>query len=68
MSGSLTPRTSGKNVFNLAVTFGPAPCYLPNKNANGIAITYALTNGKSQFVAAVIDDTRTYGAAIVGSR
>lgn len=68
VSGTLVPRPSGKNVFNLDVTFGPAPCYLPNTKATGIAISYPLPGGGSQFVAGVIDDTRTYGAAIVGTR
>jgi hypothetical protein len=68
VSGTLVPRPSGKNVFNLDVTFGPAPCYLPNKKTTGIAISYPLPGGGSQFVAGVIDDTRTYGAAIVGTR
>ena len=49
-SGTVTPRPSGKNVFNVALTFGPAPCALPGQTGTGIAITYPLANGQSQLV------------------
>lgn len=67
-SGSITPRPSGKNVFNVAFTFGASPCALPNTSATGIAVAYPITGGRTQLLVAAIDGTRTYGAAVVGIR
>lgn len=67
-SGTVTPRPSGKNVFNVALNFGPAPCALPNQPANGIALTHPLTNGKSQLLVAVNNAARTMGTAAFGTR
>lgn len=67
-SGTVTPRPSGKNVFNVAVSFGAAPCALAGQAATGIAIAYPLANGKTQLLVSVVDGTRTYGSALFGSR
>ena len=37
-AGTVLPRPSGKNVFNVSLTFGPAPCALPGQAAAGIAV------------------------------
>ena len=67
-SGTATPRASGKNVFNTTMTFGPAPCALPNQTASGIAVVYPLTSGQSQVIFAQVDSTRSYGSAAFGTR
>ncbi len=67
-SGTVTPRASGKNVFNLAFTFGASPCALPGTAASGIAVAYPLTNGTTQLIVAATEGSRTYGAAAVGTR
>lgn len=67
-TGSVLPRASGKNVFNLTLSFGGSPCALPNQTASGLAITYPLGNGKSQLIFAAIDSTRTYGSAGMATR
>lgn len=67
-SGTITPRTSGKNVFNTTMIFGPAPCGLPNQTASGIALSYPLANGTTQLILAQFDSTRTYGSAAFGTR
>ena len=67
-SGTVTPRASGKNVFNTSLTFGLAPCALPNQTATGIAVAYPLTTGRTQLIVAVTDSARTVGAAVVGTR
>lgn len=67
-TGTITPRASGKNVFNVAMTFGAAPCALPGQSATGIALVYPLTSGKTQLLAAAVDATRSYGAAVFGTR
>lgn len=67
-SGTFTPRASGKNVFDVAITFGPAPCKLPGESIRGIAIDYLLTNGQRQLIVAGIDAARTGTAAFFGVR
>ena len=67
-SGTVTPRPSGKNVFNVALTFGAAPCGLPNQFASGIALAYPLGNGKTELLAAVTNLTDTHGIVVSGTR
>lgn len=67
-SGTVTPRASGKNVFDTTMTFGPAPCGLAGQTASGIALSYPLASGKTQLVLAQVDSTRTYGSAAFGTR
>lgn len=67
-NGTLTPRASGKNVFNFAATFGAAPCTLPGQSFSGIAVDYLLANGTRQLVAAGVDAGRTTGTSVFGVR
>jgi hypothetical protein len=67
-SGTVAPRASGKNVFNVSLTFGAAPCSLPGTAASGIAVAYPLANGQTQLLVAVTEGTRTYGTAAFGTR
>lgn len=67
-SGMATPRSSGKNVFNLSITFGSAPCALPGQSATGIAINYPVTGGKNQLLIAGLNASRTAGTAAFGTR
>lgn len=67
-TGTFTPRASGKNVFDVSIVFGAAPCGLPGQSASGIALAYPLTNGKTQLLAAATDSTRSRGAVVFGTR
>jgi hypothetical protein len=67
-TGTVTPRSSGKNVFNLKVTFGSNGCALPGVTATGIAIAYPLSTGQTQIIAAVTNSARTEGVAVFGIR
>lgn len=67
-SGTVTPRASGKNVYDVRLQFGASPCALPGQVANGIAVAYAVDGGKTQLVVAAVDSTRTYGVAALASR
>jgi hypothetical protein len=64
-SGTVTPRASGKNVFNVALSFGASPCVLAGQAATGIALAYPLGSGKTQLIVAVTDAGRTVGSALV---
>jgi hypothetical protein len=44
-TGTATPRASGKNVFNISLTFGPAPCLLPNVSGSGVALASRAAGG-----------------------
>jgi hypothetical protein len=66
-SGGITPRASGKNVFDVALTFGPSPCRLAGKLSSGIAVEY-VSGGKRQLLIAGTDTTRTSGTAFFGQR
>ena len=67
-AGTVLPRPSGKNVFNVSLTFGAAPCALPGQVASGIAVAYPVGTGQTQLLVAVTNAARTAGAAIVGVR
>lgn len=67
-SGTVVPRASGKNVFNVSLTFGAAPCALPGTGASGIAVAYPISGGQTQLLVAVTEGSRTYGAAAYGTR
>lgn len=67
-SGSINPRPSGKNVFNVSLTFGGAPCALPGQTVTGIALAYPLSTGQTQVIAAVTNSSRTDAIAVFGIR
>jgi hypothetical protein len=67
-SGTLTPRASGKNVFNSSVTFGGAPCALAGQTGTGIGISYLTNTGTRQLVLAGTDVGRTTGTVLFGTR
>lgn len=67
-SGSVTPRPSGKNVFNVSLTFGGSPCVLPGQTVTGIAIVYPLDTGQTQLIAGAVNASRTAGITVFGIR
>lgn len=67
-NGTINPRASGKNVFDVALTFGAISCRLAGQSANGIAIEYPLANGKRQLLIAGTDTARANGTAFFGMR
>jgi len=67
-TGSMVPRPSGKNVFNVTLTFGGAPCDLPGQSASGVAVTSPMSGGHAQLAVAVVDGSKQYGAVVFGTR
>ena len=67
-SGTMVPRPSGKNIFNVSLTFGPSPCVLAGQPASGIAIVYPLATGRAQLIFAGTNTGRTIGTAAFGTR
>jgi hypothetical protein len=68
LSGTITPRVSGKNIFDTRMLIGPAPCALPGWTGGGIGIYSTLNNGTHQLILATVDSSRTYGSAAFGTR
>jgi hypothetical protein len=67
-TGTAAPRSSGKNVFNMSITFGPSPCLNPGTSVSGIALNYDLGNGKRQLLAAMQDNSKARGYMFFAQR
>lgn len=58
-TATMTPDSSGKNFFNVSLSFGGSPCQFANQNATGIAVNYLLSDGvTTQFIAGVTDGSQ----------
>ena len=67
-AGNMVPRPSGKNVFNVSLTFGPFPCLLAGQPTSGIALVYPLSTGSTQMIFAATNTARSSGTAAFGIR
>jgi hypothetical protein len=67
-SGTIRPRASGKNVFDVSLQFGAAPCALPNQSASGIAVEYVTNTGSRQLIIAGTNTSRANGTVMFGLR
>jgi hypothetical protein len=68
VSGTMMPRASGKNVFDLALTYGPAPCEAPGAAITGAALEYMVADRIQQLVVVGTDSARTSGESFLGTR
>lgn len=66
-SGSFTPRDSGKNVFNVTITNGAAPCLDVGLISNGIAFV-SPAGAQVQLTLATLSADRQKGAVVSGLR
>lgn len=68
-TGQVSPRASGKNVFDVTVTTQGAPCALPNTAFRGIALSYLIAGSSTrQLIVAGTDTARAHGTAFFGTR
>jgi hypothetical protein len=67
VTGTMSPRPSGKNVFNVSLTSGPSPCAAPGTTMTGIALSYP-ANGQTRLIVAATNAARTQGLAVIGQR
>ena len=67
-NGTVIPRASGKNVFDISVTFETGNCVLSTQTATGIGISYLLSSGKRQIVIGVLDSTKALSALFFAQR
>jgi hypothetical protein len=67
-TGTATPRASGKNVFDVSITFGTGNCVLPGQKATGIGINYLLSSGKREIIVGVLDSSKVLSALFFAQR
>jgi len=63
-NGTLAPRPSGKNVFNMNVTYQGAPCPLGTSTASGIAVAGTQGGVTALFAAGALADGSTAVVAV----
>lgn len=67
-SGTVTPDSSGKNFFDVSITYGASPCVFANQTQSGIAVDYLLSDGVThQLVAGVASGTSS-GNVFIANR
>lgn len=66
-SGTITPRPSGKNVFDVTYLNGPAPCDPAGASAVGIAIITTPSPGTRQLLVAGTTPDRTQAFVVFGT-
>lgn len=66
-TGTLTPRPSGKNVFNVSFLDGPAPCPDPGSTATGVAIVTTPVSGPRRLYLMGTAPNRSEGFALSGT-
>jgi hypothetical protein len=67
-TGTVSPRPSGKNVFNLSMTFAATMCSGAGTTSTGIVLAYPLSSGKTQLLVAMVNASRQSGGAAFGTR
>lgn len=67
-NGTLEQHASNKNLYNATITYGPAPCAVPNETVNGIAFSYLFNSGATrQLIILGKNAARTAGNFLSGS-
>ena len=67
-TGTILPRPSGKNVFNVNIVFGAAPCLLASQSSAGIGVFIPSGPGRGQLTVLVTDGARSVGEVAFGAR
>lgn len=68
LTGTATPRPSGRNVYNVTVIYGGAPCTQAGQTVTGIGVYSTITPTNRQFMVALVNPGRTVGTVAIGSR
>jgi hypothetical protein len=67
VAGQIAPRASGKNVFNVQLTFGAAPCTLTGQTITGVAIVETPSGASRQLILGGVIADRTAGTVLSGT-
>lgn len=68
VTGQAQSRASGKNVFDVSLNFGPAPCRLPGLQTTGIALSFVEPAVGTQLVITGITPDGAAGTALLALR
>jgi hypothetical protein len=68
LSGNATTRPSGKNVFNVRIVLGAAPCPAAGTTLSGIALLMPQTAGPTTLLVGAVDSSRSIGFGASGTR
>lgn len=68
LSGTILPRASGRNVYDVALTFGPAPCQLAGQQMRGNAIVGKPTSNQQQITVMTTNADRSAAVTAFGTR
>lgn len=66
-SGAFKPRASGKNVFDVALSFGPAPCVLAGQRLDAHAILYNDNDNGLRMLATGVDESKKVSVTVLGT-
>ena len=67
-SATITPDNSGKDFFDVSLTFGSSPCSVPNQSATGIAVDYLLSDGVTNQLIAGVSSGNAFGIVFAAQR
>jgi len=67
-TGTIRPRSGGKNIFDVKITFGASPCTYPGLSTGGLGFVTLLPDGRSQIIVAGTNVDRTSGALFAANR
>ncbi len=67
-SGELSPHASGKNVFDVRLKFGAAPCTAAGQSAQGLAVVQGQVGAAQRLVMLGFTEDRQLGAAVQAQR
>ena len=68
LGGSIQPRSSHKNVFDVTMTLGPAPCLHPGQSYSSVAMSYRTGTSQHQLVAGLVSPDKTLGTVLYALR
>jgi hypothetical protein len=66
-SGTAEPDSSGKNFYDISLTFGGSPCVAAGQSATGVGIVETLSDGTLQVLAGLKNSGNTLATVFVGT-
>jgi hypothetical protein len=67
-SGTVAADSSGKNFYDVSITFGASPCAFPNQTATGVGVYYLLSDGVTHQLLAGVTLGNSEGTAFFAQR
>lgn len=67
-TGTVTADGSGKNFYDVSITFGSSPCAFPSQTATGVGVYYLLSDGVTHQLLAGVTLGNSVGTAFFAQR